>query len=458
MVNTKNLERPKIISKIPGPKAEKFIQRGTKCFTLCLPRFFPNLIVMKGKGAFIEDVDGNAFMDLGTTSSPVGHNHPLVVKAIKEQGEKLLHFYGGKGLNVPYLELAEKIKEISSGKFQNRKIVFCCSGSEAIEFSIKLARYITRKSVILTFLGAHHGRSLGVMAFTSDFSSAKRYSSPSVIETIYVPYPNCYRCTFGGQEEECSLACLNFIKEILDTAVPPESVAAILLEPMQSWNGFIVPPAGYLRKISELCKKNNILLIVDEVQTGMGRSGKMLCIEHWDIEADIICLGKAFGGEMPLAAMIAKKEMVDAWETGARGGMASSFAGNPLACVASLATIEIIKRNNLLQRVEELSKPLAEWMAELKSRHPIVGDWRGKGLLLGIEVVKGEHPEKKIPAREEATKVINYCFKKGLILDHAGTYQQVIRMFPPLIIARKVLGVAFEILDEALEEVEDSSS
>jgi len=433
-------------------KLEELLRRSEKCFTRAVSRLYPELVVLEGDGIYVKGADGNTYLDFLTTSCALGHRHPKIMKAVTQQLNKLDHFYGELGLHEPFLELAEKLKETAPKNLKDGKVAYACSGTEAAEFSVKLARCVSKKPVIISYHWAHHGYGSGVISFTSDMVQTKLDYAPAISNVVYVPYPYCYRCVFGQEYPECDLLCLEYIRHVLDVVVPPESVAGILLEPIQGWNGFIIPPNNYIPKLSRLCATYGLLLIDDEVLMGMGRTGKMFGIEHWDVDPDIMVLGKALGFGFPLAAIIARKDLIDSWKTGGQGGSLSSPAGNPIACAAALQGIKVIQSEKLIDAAAKRGEYLMKRLNEIASMRELIGDVRGKGLLAGIEVVKNLRT--KEPAPEEAQKAVQKSFKNGVLFDWVGSYRQIIRLIPPLTVTTEQIDKAMEALDKAIKDAE----
>jgi len=430
---------------------EYYAKRDRECFVARDKSFERGaaFVVVEGHGSIVRDIEGNEYLDFATPSAIVGHNHPRVVDAMKKQIGKLTHFVEGESILQPQLELAEAIKAIAPGSLKSGKLVFGCSGTDAVEFALKLVRYRTEKPVVLSFIGGHHGRTPGTLPFTADYSRSKLHHYPYVVESAYVPYPHCYRCVLGQTYPECSLACLEFVNHFLDQVVPPEAVAAILVEPLLSWSGFAKPPDDYIPKLRKLCTEKKILFVDDEVFTGFGRTGKMFAIEHYGVEPDLICLGKPMGAGMPLGAMIAKSEIIDNWETGKR--FTSSSAGNLLACVSSLTALQIIKDEKLDQRAQKLGQYLLGELKDRFSENKWVGDIRGMGLLSSIEFVKDK--ETKEPNSDEAKRVFRETFKRGIVLNQVtGAYHQIVRIVPPLTVSEAQLERLLDVLSEVLKD------
>jgi len=437
---------PSIITELPGPEARKVLERDRRFVSQSYTRVYP-LVVKKAKGVWVEDVDGSQFLDFnaGIAVCNTGHCHPRVVEAIRRQAEQLIHMSGSDFYYDAQSRLAEKLAEITPGPI-DKKVFFGNSGAEAIEAALKLARYHTRRPFILAFLGAFHGRTMGALSLTASKAIFEKGFSPLVPGVTHVPYPYCYRCPFHQQQyPKCSCACVEWIREdLFKRSIPPEEVAAIFVEPIQGEGGYVVPPPEFHKKLYELAKEFGILFVVDEVQSGMGRTGKMMAIEHWGVIPDIFALAKGIASGMPLGAMISQSDVMT-WE---RGSHASTFGGNPVSCQAALTTIELLQEG-LLENAARLGEYLLEHLKELQKRCHLIGDVRGKGLMIGIEIVRDKETKEK--AVEERNKIVQACFEKGLLILGCG--ENVIRLSPPLIITKREADIALSILDEVFTEV-----
>jgi 4-aminobutyrate aminotransferase len=396
-----------------------------------------------GKGTEVWDVDGNRFLDFmaGIAVASTGHSHPKVVKAIQQQAEKFIHissdFYHEK-----WIELGEKLAEIAP--FDDYGVSFMTnSGTEAVETAIKLARYHTGRSNFIGFTGAFHGRTMGAVTFTASKPKYHKGFYPLMNGVLHAPYPNPYRPLLDRRrgEDEGETVVRYIEDQILGHVLPPEEVAGILVESIQGEGGYIVPPTCFFPKLRELCDKYDIMLIVDEVQSGMGRTGKWWAIEHFDVEPDILTAAKGIASGMPLGACIARREIMD-WEKGTHG---NTFGGNPISCAAGLATIDLIE-NGYMQNATEVGQYTMDILGEMQSRHPSIGDVRGKGLMIGVEFVKDRTA--KEPASELTERVVNLAFERGLLMLSCG--QSVIRIAPPLSINRQEVDEGLAIFDEAI--------
>jgi len=439
------VSHPQIRLTPPGPKAKKILAQSRRYIASCIPWAYP-LVAERGHGMVIEDADGNRYLDFnaGVGVCNTGHCHPEIVKVIKDQSERLLHMIGTDFYHRYQADMAEELTRITPGRFP-KKAFLANSGAEAVEAGIKLARYYTRRPKMIAFIGGFHGRTLGALALTASKAVQRRYFAPLLPEVIHVPYGYCYRCAFNLTYPKCNFACINYIRDVLFTkVVPPEEVAAIVFEPIQGEGGYIVPPAGYFQALQKLARAYGILLICDEVQSGIGRTGKMFAIEHWGIIPDIICLAKGLGSGLPIGAMVAPTKL-HTWGPGAH---ANTFGGNPVSCMAALKTIELVK-NSLMENARQVGAYLLKRLNTLKNKYEIIGDVRGKGLMIGVEIVQNKKTRTKAP--EKRTKIVETCFKKGLLLLGCG--DTTIRFSPPLIVTPKEVDVALEIFEKALRRI-----
>ncbi len=443
----KSRSLPSIVTKLPGPEARKVLRKDQKFVSQSYTRVYP-LVVKRAKGAWVEDVDSNRFLDFtsGIAVTNTGHCHPRVVEAIRRQAERLIHMSGSDFYYDLQSTLAAKLSEITPGP-KEKRVFFGNSGAEAIEAAFKLARYHTKRPRVLAFLGAFHGRTMGALSLTASKVIHEKGFSPLVPGVTHVPYAYCYRCPYHHQAYPgCSLACVEWIREdLFKRSLPPEEVAAIFVEPIQGEGGYIVPPPEFHQNLFDLAKDFGILFVADEVQTGMGRTGKMMAIEHWGVVPDIIALAKGIASGMPLGATVSQSEVMD-WVPGSH---ASTFGGNPISCEAALTTIELLQEG-LIENASQLGKYLLGKLKELQKRFDLIGDVRGKGLMIGVEIVKD--PETKKKGIEEKNAIIQACFKKGLLILGCG--ENVIRFIPPLIITKSEVDTALTIFEEVLRQVE----
>lgn len=438
---------PKIVVTPPGPKARELLKKDERFISPSYVRFYP-LVVESGKGCIVRDVDGNEYIDFnsGLACLNVGHNHPKVISAIKNQCDRFLHYSNTDFYYSEVVDLAEKLTAITPGNF-NKKVYFGNSGTEAIEAAIKLAKWHTRKPLFIGFIGAFHGRTIGALSFTASKIPQRRYFFPMMPGVTHVPYPYCYRCPFKLSYPECHYWCVDFIDElVLQKYVPPEEVAAIMFEPIQGEGGYVVPPPEYFQRLKKLADKYGLLLIDDEVQSGIGRTGKWFAIEHWGIEPDILCSAKALASGLPLGATVAREKVMD-WVGGSH---ASTFGGNPLACVAANAVIDVIKEEKLLENAAKQGTYIMKRLEELKEQSEILGDVRGKGLMIGMEIV--ENKETKKPSPKQASEIMVRSWKRGVAVITCGV--STIRLVPPLNISRELVDAAMDIIEDTVREVE----
>lgn len=428
---------PSLQTEIPGPRARELLARDERFMSPSYTRVYP-LVCARGSGAVIEDVDGNLFLDFtaGIAVTSTGHCHPRVVAAIQDQAAKLIHMSGTDFYYQPQIDLAQRLAELAPGKSAKR-VFFTNSGAEALEAALKLARWHTGRSRVIAFMGAFHGRTYGAMSLSGSKLVHRRGFSPLVPDIHHVPFPR------GCQV--CSLAACQCVKDIEDTVLkriaPPEEVAAIFVEPIQGEGGYHVPPPGFLPALRALCDKYKMLLVTDEVQTGMGRTGKLFAVEHWNVEPDIVCLAKGIASGMPLGAIIAREEVMD-WPSGSH---ASTYGGNPVSCRAALATIELLQEvytANAAERGEQLRHGLAK----LKSQYPEAGDIRGLGLMTAMDIVKDR--DSMIPDPERRDAVVQQAFRQGLLLLGCG--ESALRFCPPLCISAEQVETALRILGTVL--------
>ena len=437
---------PKIVVSPPGPRAREFLKKDERFISPSYVRYYP-LVVESAKDCLVRDVDGNEYLDMnaGIACMNVGHNHPKVVEAIKNQCDRFLHYSNTDFYYKEVINLAEKLAEVAPGGFE-KKTYFGNSGTEAVEAAIKLAKWHTRKQLFIGFISGFHGRTMGSLSFTASKPVQRRHFFPLVPGVVHVPYAYCYRCPFKMRYPECDYWCVDFIDDfVLQRYAPPEDVAAILFEPIQGEGGYVVPPPDYFPKLKKLADKYGLLLIADEVQSGIGRTGKWFAIEHWNVEPDIICSAKALASGLPIGATISKASVMD-W-TG--GSHASTFGGNPLACAAALAVLDVIKEEKLLDNANKQGAYALKRLSEFAERTDIVGDVRGKGLMIGVELV--EDKESKKPAGQKAAEVIRRSWKRGVAVVTCGA--STLRLSPPLTIQRETLDAALEIVEDTVNEV-----
>jgi 4-aminobutyrate aminotransferase len=437
------MNAPNIKTPLPGPNAKAIIDRDAAFVSPSYTRDYP-LVIARGDGAVVEDVDGNTFLDCaaGIAVNSTGVSHPEVVKAIADQAAKFIHMSGTDFYYEPQVRLAEELASLVPIAGEVRTF-FGNSGTEATEAAIKLSRYHTRRANVIAFLGSFHGRSLGALALTSSKSVQRRGFGPLMPGVYHAPYPDRYR--FNGSADACAEASLAFIREqILVHLTAPDEVAAIVVEPIQGEGGYIVPPQAFLQGLRELATKHGIMLVLDEVQSGMGRTGKMFAAEHFGITGDIVNVAKGIASGLPLGVTCARRDVMD-WPPGAH---ASTFGGNPVACAAALVTIRLL-REQLVQNAAAVGDYLMNGMRALADKHAIIGDVRGKGLMIGVELVRDRTTKARAP--EERNAVVQAMFRRGVLILGAG--RNAVRFAPPLVLTRAQADAALRLFDESLAEI-----
>lgn len=436
-----------IKTKLPGPKAKKIVERDHAILSPSFTRSYP-FVAHKAEGVWMQDPDGNTFLDMtaGIAVTATGHCHPDVVRAIKAQADKFLHMSGTDFYYEAQVKLAEKLVKHVPGKAKKR-VFFTNSGAESVEAAFKLARYKTGRHRMIAFYGAFHGRTLGALSLTGSKMIQKEKFGPLVPGVTHVDYPNAYRNEMGTDDpEKLAQACVDYIENtVFKRICPPNEVAAVIVEAIQGEGGYIVPPASFHKRLRALTKKHGILLIFDEVQAGMGRTGKMFAVQHWPgVEPDMITTAKGIASGLPLGAMIAKASIMD-WEPGAH---ASTFGGNPIACEAALATINLLEKK-LMKNATVVGKHLMDKLNQLARQYPMIGDVRGIGLMVGIEIVKDRHTKAIDPKMRD--KIVDEAFKRGVLLLGCG--DSGIRFSPGLVITKKEVDICMKVLDEVFKKL-----
>ncbi len=436
------MKTPHVRTELPGPKARAILERDAPVTSPSYPRDYP-FVMSHGKGVEAWDVDGNRFLDFaaGIAVCSTGHAHPQVVKAVKDAAEKFLHIssdYWHEG----FVRLAERLAELAP--MGEPVMTFLAqSGTESVEGALKLARYVTGRPRFIGFLGSFHGRTMGALAFTSSKYTQQRGFFPTMPGVTHVPYPNPYRPLFAGADQ--GRAVLDYIEQVLFTgSVPASDVAAILVEPIQGEGGYLVPPDGFLAGLRELCDRHGILLILDEVQAGVGRTGKMFACQHWDVAPDIMTLAKGLGSGLPIGAVVAKKRVMEKWSRGAHG---NTFGGNPVSCAAALATLDLVERE-YAANAAAVGEHFMARLRELPARYEVIGEVRGKGLMIGLELVKDR--SSRTPAKELCDAVVHRAFHNGLLLLSCGT--STVRFMPPLLVTRAEVDEAVALFAASLTE------
>ena len=434
-------EVPHLITELPGPEARALIERDRELVSPSIPRAYA-LVADRAQGCVVTDVDGNRLLDFaaGIAVCSTGHCHPRVVKAIQEQAARLIHI-SADFYYPPYVQTAAKLNEIAPDAY-DWKVFLTNSGTEAVEGALKLARYATGRHRLIAFLGAFHGRSMGAISLTASKPQYHRGFGSLLADVTHVPYGKCLGCHYNLTYPECGLACVSFIEnEIFKRIAPPEDVAAIVVEPVQGEGGYVVPPPAWLPAIRKLCDRYGILLIADEIQSGMGRTGKMFAFEHFADEdgpvvPDIITAAKGIASGMPLGAFIARNDLMT-WDQGAHG---TTFGGNPVACVAALETIALLQES-LMENASRIGAHVRKRLQVLMDRYDALIDVRGLGLMIGMEFQTQAH----------AQAVVRACYQRGLIMLGCG--DKSVRLSPPLVVSQHQADVGLDILEEALIEV-----
>jgi 4-aminobutyrate aminotransferase len=431
-----------ISMKLPGPKAQALLARDRQVTTPSYPRDYP-FAIAKGRGVEVWDVDGNRFLDFmsGIGVASTGHSHPQVVQAIKDAADDFLHI-SSDYWHERMTRLAERLNALNPVG-EPAQVLLCQSGTESVEGALKLARYVTNRPRFIAFLGGFHGRSMGSLAFTSSKYTQQAGFFPTMPGVTHVPYPNPYRPLLAGADQ--GKAVLEFIENILfQNNLPPSEVAAVIVEPIQGEGGYIVPPDGFLAGLRALCDRHGMLLIFDEVQSGIGRTGKMFASQHWGVTPDIMSLAKGLGSGLPIGAVVARRRHMEKWKPGAHG---NTFGGNPLCCAAALATLDLVERE-YAANAATVGEYFIGRLRELKQRYPAIGDVRGKGLMIGMELVKD--PTARTPARALCDTLLTRAYHRGLLLLACG--QSTVRFIPPLMVGRAHVDEALGMLEAALKE------
>ena len=437
---------PKIKTRLPGPKSKRIIKQDEKYVSPSYTRTHP-VVIDRGEGAALWDVDGNRFLDfhsgIGVTST--GNVHPRVVGAAIRQMKRAMHVATADFYHQPVADLAKKITSIAPGKGPKR-VFFTNSGTEAVEAAFKLARYNRRRPRTIAFINAFHGRTMGALSLTCSKRTQRLRFAPLVPEVTHVPYAYCYRCPYHLSFPSCNFHCVQVIEDVyLNKVAPAEEVAALIVEPIQGEGGYVVPPPGYHQRLKKMCEKHDILFIADEVQSGMGKTGKMFAIEHWGTVPDIIAAAKALGSGLPIGAAIASAKLMS-WD---RGAHSTTFGGNPVACAAALETIKLLE-GGLMRNAERIGRVMMEQLSRMMHRHDIIGDVRGKGLMIGAEIVRDKKSKK--PAPDWADDIMMEAFRRGLMLLTAGL--NTLRIVPPLIISEDQAMAGLSILEKSITAVE----
>lgn len=438
-----DLTAPPTIAELPGPKARAMIKRDTRVYAPCAGRVYP-FVIERGEGAYVWDVDGNRYLDLnaGIAVVSAGHSHPRIVRAVQEQAAKFIHMAGTDFYSEPMVKFGEKLIGLMPQQYE-WQLFPCNSGTEAVEASIKLARYVTGRQGIIAFLGAFHGRSYGSLSLTASKPVQRRGYYPLVPGTFHAFYANPYRPPLDVDPARVSEVCLNYIEQTLfHTIAPPRDVAAIIVEPIQGEGGYIVPAPGFLKGLRQICDQYGILLIADEVQSGVGRTGTIWAFEHEGIVPDIVASAKGLGSGMPIGAMVARKVLTDRWEPGSHG---NTYGGNALACAAGYEVLSLVEEQ-LAANAAKVGAYFMHRLNELATRYEQIGDVRGRGLMIGLDFVKDRATRE--PARKLAHDVMEQAYQHGLLLLTCGA--STIRFCPPLVLTEAQVDEGLALLEESL--------
>jgi 4-aminobutyrate aminotransferase len=445
---TETTKLPRILTALPGPKSQEVIAYDAKYISPSLSRDYP-FVAKRGYGAVVEDPDGNAFLDFcaGIAVCSTGHCHPKVVEAIQKQAAELIHIAGTDFYHHHMPQLAERLVATMPSS-HNWKVFFGNSGTEAVEGAIKLARYATKRDKLIAFYGCFHGRTMGSLSLTASKNTQRKYFGTLLGGVEHIPYPYAYRCAQGHTNETCGAEVIELLEQqIFKRLFAPEEVAAIIVEPIQGEGGFIPAPLFFLQELQRICNKHGIMLILDEVQAGMGRTGKMWAYDHAGITPDIVLTAKGIASGMPISAFIAKESVMQ-WKPGSHG---TTYGGNPVCVAAALATLDLIE-GGYMANAEKMGNYIFGKIGDWPKRFKIVGDVRGKGLMVGVEIVRDQRTKEK--AHDLRDKVITNAFHRGLLT--LGSGENTIRMSPPLLIDQEQADCAIGIMEESLREAEKS--
>jgi 4-aminobutyrate aminotransferase len=437
---------PRLITALPGPEARKILALDQKFLSPSYTRDYP-MVAKAGRGCMVQDVDENIFLDFaaGIAVVATGHCHPEVVAAIQRQAAELIHISGTDFYYPSLVELGEKLASIAPGK-EPKRVFFTNSGTESVEAAIKLAKYHTKRDKLIAFQGAFHGRSMGALSLTASKATQRKGFGTLLAGVFHMPFPDTYRGAYGVRPENASADCLSFLEnELFKRRVDPSDVAAIFIEPIQGEGGYVPAPAEFLKGLESICRKHGILLVADEVQCGMGRTGKWWAGDHAGLEPDIICTAKGIASGMPLGAIISRSSVMN-WTPGAHG---STFGGNPVCIAAALTTLDLLERGymaNAARMGDFILRRTDDW----REKHKIVGDIRGKGLMLAIEFVRDQKTKEKAP--DLRNRIVDMAFHKGLLVLGAG--ETTLRLCPPMLVEEDQADFALRTLDSIITEVE----
>jgi 4-aminobutyrate aminotransferase/(S)-3-amino-2-methylpropionate transaminase len=443
----------RLVTEVPGPRSRELLERRLAAVPRGVFATTP-IFVQAASGAIIRDVDGNDLIDLGAGLAVLntGNAAPAVLDAVRAQLDRFTHTCMHVTMSEPYVELAERLNALVPGDGE-RRTMFVNSGAEAVENAVKISRYFTRRPGVVVFDHAFHGRTLLAMTMTAKSMPYKRGLGPFAPEVYRLPFAYPYRCPSGGETpEECAGRCAERAIDMMDKQIGPESIACLVVEPVQGEGGFVVPGPGFLSRLAEYCRDHGILFVADEVQSGMGRTGRWFAIEHEDVVPDIITTAKSLGGGLPIGAVTGRADVMESVHVGGLGG---TFGGNPLACAAALAVLDTIEQEGLLERAERLGKLMMDGLNELAQNVPLVGDVRGRGAMVAMELV--EDRATKSPARAAASRLLEACYREGVVILKAGTYDNVIRLLPPLTIDEGLLAEGLDVVGRSLARVAEGA-
>jgi len=442
-----NYDGPKIVVDPPGPKAREWIKRDNTALSTSLSRT-ADLVALRGHGPYVEDVDGNVFMDFGSgiAVSVVGHTQEHVVKAVQEQVAQLIHANSCDYLTLPQIEYAERFMKLTPGDFPKRSF-FSNSGAESIEAGIKVAKYNTKRAGSIAFLGAFHGRFMGSLALTTNSPVSRRHYISSMMPGVaFAPYAYCYRCPFKQQYPGCNMECLQYLEEnVLNRVIPPEDCAFMIIEPIQGAGGFIIPPKEFLQGVQDICRKHDILLMVDEVQTAFGKTGYFLASEYFGLEPDILCVSKAIAAGLPMGITVTRAELME-WDQNTHE---NTLGGNPVVVAGALAVLDLYEEQGFTEKAAKVGEWLQAGVMGLQEKYELIGDVRALGTMVGIELV--ESKETKKPATAKRNRLVELTFKKGLLILGAG--KSSVRLAPVHTMTEDEVKVGVKILDDCLAEI-----
>src|SRR6266705_1201731 len=449
---TMTMTGPMIKTALPGPNAKRVLEGDDRYISPSYTRSYP-LVAKEGRGIVVTDVDGNEFFDFssGIAVTSTGHCHPDVVAAIRKQAGELIHMSGTDFYYESLVTLAERLSKIAPMPGPHRGY-YGNSGAEAVECALKLARYHTKRQNVIAFFGAFHGRTMGALSLTASKPQQRRRFAPPVPGVTHVRYPDVYRGCVGGTQDpdNFALGCARFIEEkLFKTTLAPEEVAAIFVEPVQGEGGYVIAPTIFMQELRRICDRHGILLVADEVQSGMGRTGKWWAIEHAGVQPDIVCVAKGIASGMPLGITMTRADIMDC----VPGSHASTFGGNPVCIAAALATLDVIENEGLLKNSADVGNHIMKRIADWPKKHSLVGDVRGRGLMIGVEIVKDK--QTKEYAGPERDRIVELAFERGVLFLGCGP--STIRLAPPLVVTKDEADVAVDALDECIKIVGDES-